>query len=65
MLYITYRDNPEGMRKADTLDREYLAQVVALGLSKKFIVNDELLETGDTLITVTKRAWDEMEHLVD
>lgn len=51
------------MRPADTLDQEWLADRVEDGTYPKFIVNDEKLSNGATLLTVTQQAWRELESL--
>ena len=63
-LYICSSKNPDEKKVADSLDREYIASYTKAGKVHLIVVNDEQLEDGSTLITVTPRAWYEMEDLV-
>lgn len=63
-LYISPVTNPNERKKADSLDKDYITSFVVTGNRAKIIVNDELLEDGSTLLTVTPRAWREMDDLL-
>lgn len=61
-LWLMPPNHPEKMRKADSLDREYLAKCLQEGIVA--IVNDEYIDSSNVLLTVTSKAWKEMERLV-
>lgn len=52
------------MRKADSLDREWLSEKIQGGDWEKVILNDEKLEDGGILLTVSYSAWKELGDLV-
>lgn len=63
MTYIRPVHDPGVRRKLNQWDREYLAKFVLEGERGKVVVNDEVLKDDTILITVTKKAWEEMGKL--
>lgn len=63
-LWVQPRNSPNKRRVADLLDREYLASYIGAGKTNIVVVNDEKLEDGSVLMTVTHKAWEEMNNIV-